>query len=226
MKAFFSVSRFLLSDDLCRPYALDCELWFFEITIRITTRGYDVCKQKYGNKKESFHSYLKYSYSSILNTLPRSRYRALDLNWPQSGSATLQNIFSLLILCNFIHIKTFYKTRVTCCNEPCQLLALPVLPRGVSVPLGNEAGDRRQQVEDYNGEWIPVAKSKHQLGFEQEYRNIHFSFRFTEWYDNGLSKKLPRLDRGGRGSYFVDHICPQWPGVIPLYDKYLTLHFK
>ena len=65
--------------------------------------------------------------------------------------------------------KTFIKTGVTCCNEPGQLLALAVLPSGVSVPLGNEAGDRGQQVEDYHGEWIPVAKSKHQYGFKQEY---------------------------------------------------------
>ena len=35
---------------------------------------------KYENKKEGFQRYLKYSFNSILNIIPRSRYRALDLN--------------------------------------------------------------------------------------------------------------------------------------------------
>ena len=40
----------------------------------------DVWHQKGRNKKEGFQSYQKYSFNSILNITPRSRYRALDLN--------------------------------------------------------------------------------------------------------------------------------------------------
>ena len=46
----------------------------------------DVWHQKYGNKKEGFQRYLKCSFNTILNIIPRSRYRVLDLNLATIGN--------------------------------------------------------------------------------------------------------------------------------------------
>ena len=54
---------------------------YFECHIFASTK--DNWKQKYGNKKEGFQSYLKFSFNSILNIITRSRKRALDPNFPK-----------------------------------------------------------------------------------------------------------------------------------------------
>ena len=45
----------------------------------------------------------------------------------------------------------------TCGEEPGNLLALSVLPGGVRVPPGYNAGDGREQVEDHHCEGVPIA---------------------------------------------------------------------
>jgi|688.fasta_scaffold193235_1 hypothetical protein len=74
----------------------------------------------------------------------------------------LRIIFQLSLHVNYrtlctVKIRTFYLYGGTCGEEPGNLLALSVLPGGVRVPPGYNAGDGREQVEDHHCEGVPIA---------------------------------------------------------------------